>query len=344
MNGNYLQGDTTGRFRTSKTGVFSFQFGAGSCHQTNTNDVIFDAIRSGNYLFFIQHGDFHYRDLTTNNINAFRTGYTGFFSQTRPSGLYRSLPHYYIYDDHDYCGNDSDRTAAARNACISGYREFVPHPPLADAASTGSCYYSFAIGRCLFVVTDLRSARNPNSDTDNSSKSMMGGTQKTWFKRVVNDARGQYPIIFWVCSVNWHDTSTDAWQGFTTERAELADFFYSSGVSGLIMLHGDMHCNAADDGQNTDFRTGGSTSGFCSICSAPMDQSASVRSTWSQGTYSATDSYGKFIVTDGGPIIQVDYEGKDNTNRTVVRLGTTNLDTPRNGKWHRIQLGKAKII
>ena len=51
----------------------------------------------------------------------------------------------YMWDDHDYGPNDSDRFSPARDAALSSYRDVVPHFPLPGAFSLAAavfpCYW-----------------------------------------------------------------------------------------------------------------------------------------------------------------------------------------------------------
>jgi alkaline phosphatase D len=68
------------------------------------------------------------------------------------------------------------------------------------------------------------------------------------------------PLIFWVSSVPWNGAPSkdDRWQGYPAHRAEIADFIKAHGLTGrVVILSGDAHLTAIDDGSNSDFATGG---------------------------------------------------------------------------------------
>src|SRR5690606_13311322 len=100
-------------------------------------------------------------------------------------------------------------------------------------------YYSFEVGRVLFIVTDLRSMASNKTATDNSSKTMMGAAQKTWFKNLISDSNNAGKLIVWVCSRVWGGVTTvgaDHWGGFTTERTELADHIKTHALGRFCVL------------------------------------------------------------------------------------------------------------
>jgi phosphodiesterase/alkaline phosphatase D-like protein len=342
MNGTYSDGGETGTFRTFNEGAYSFQFGFASCTNTAVNPPLLDYITTGfNLEFFFHLGDLHYRNIVVDDIDQYRTGYSGFFTTSRPKQWAKSMPIYYMYDDHDYGPNDADGTSPGRQAAIASFIEACPHPPLRGSPTgVSGLYYTFEVGRCYFIVTDLRSMRSPDANTDDASKTMMGSTQKQWFKDEMMFAKSRYPVIFWVSTINWNDTSTDSWFVFNTEKTELANFFRDSGISGVIMLQGDNHCIAADDGKNCAV---GTFSGFFSCCAAPIDQSPSSRGTWTQGTAINNSQFGLVTVRDGGGTVWIDFEGVVDNGQRNVKLTMSSLDSPKRPQVHRIQLGKTKI-
>ncbi|MBI1840142.1 MAG: alkaline phosphatase D family protein, partial [Verrucomicrobia bacterium] len=107
------------------------------------------------------------------------------------------------WDDHDFGGNNSSRSATSHKAARLAYDEYVPHYPLAAGRGDVPIYQSFNVGRVKFILTDLRSERDAVTNRDDSSKSMMGAAQKQWFKQELLSANGRFPLIFWVSTVPW---------------------------------------------------------------------------------------------------------------------------------------------
>jgi alkaline phosphatase D len=116
--------------------------------------------------------------------------------------MYRQVPIVYIWDDHDFGGNNASRLSTTHEAARRTYEEFVPHYPLVFDG-TGPIAQSFSVGRVKFILTDLRSPRDPVTNRDDAAKSMMGAVQKDWFKKELLEANGKYPLICWMSSVPW---------------------------------------------------------------------------------------------------------------------------------------------
>ncbi len=195
---------TRGAFKTfPAAGPASFQIAFASCGRTGSTRDVFDRIREHRPLFYMNMGDFHYLDIKTNNRTLFRGGYDQVLASPQQGDLYRALPFIYMWDDHDYGGNDATKKSPTHIAARRTYEEYVPHYPFGDADEDESIYQTFTVGRVKFILTDLRSGRDEPKKKDDAQKSMMGVKQKQWFKDELLAANGKYPLICWVSSVPW---------------------------------------------------------------------------------------------------------------------------------------------
>ena len=73
-------------------------------------------IRRQDPLFFLHVGDFHYENLDGEDPEAYRQAYRDVLASPAQSALYRSTPIAYMWDDHDYGPNNSDRFSPGRRA------------------------------------------------------------------------------------------------------------------------------------------------------------------------------------------------------------------------------------
>jgi len=355
-----LDRSSRGEFRTfPPAGPASFQIAFASCARTASTSDVFDRIRENHPLFYMNMGDFHYLDIKTNSRARFRAAYDTVLASPQQSELYRQIPFVYMWDDHDFAGNNSDRNSKAQEASRLTYEEYVPHYPLAFQQEKLAICQSFAVGRVKFILTDLRSQRDEPKKKDNGEKTMLGPKQKEWFKNELLAANGKYPLICWVSSVPWigdagkspyrgiktnqfgyfHHTNLvestsrtnrnrapgdeDHWSVYSTERREISDFVKANHIQGLCILHGDSHMLAADDGTNSDYASGGGAP-IPVMCAAPLDQSPSLKGgPYSQGVYrvkSGEGCFGLLMVTDKGDKIDVSYSGRNNLNEEKMSL------------------------
>jgi alkaline phosphatase D len=320
--GGMVDGSNRGMFKTPAVGPQSFTVAFGSCAQTGSAHAVFDTIRSLNPLFFLHTGDMHYEDIGVNNQNTFRAAFDTVLASSTQSALYRAVPIAYMWDDHDYGPNDSDSTAPGRQAARLTYQEYVPHYPLAAGSGNVPIYQAFTIGRARFILTDLRSERTPKTAADNASKTMMGSGQKAWFKNELLNARDQGSFIVWVGTVPWigaTSTGGDHWAGYTTERRELANFIRDNRILNILMLSGDAHMIAIDDGTNNDYATGGGAR-FPVMHAAALDRSGSTKGgPYSHGSFPGGGQFGLMTITDNGGLdLSISLSGRDANNITLV--------------------------
>ena len=157
--------------------------------------------------------------------------------------------------------------------------------------------------RVRFILTDGRSARSDVDAPDDARKSMLGEQQKAWFLAELLDAADRYPLTVWVNPLPWISAQTpgaDHWGGYATERRELADFIADNEIDGLVMVSGDAHMVAIDDGSNSDFTTDGA-SGFPVIHAAALDRPGAVKGgPYSHGTVPGGGQFGVLAVEDPG--------------------------------------------
>lgn len=302
-----------GRFRTFPIGRASFRIAFGSCSDFRDPDQrVFAAIREDRPLLFIHMGDLHYSNTNSPAADDYRANYDQILSHEIQGAFYRSLPMAYMWDDHDFCGNDSDATFTGRDAARTVYRERVPHYPIGPAG--GTIGQAFTVGRVRFIMTDLRSAATPSGTRESASKSKMGVAQKNWFKQELINARDSgFPLIVWVNTIPWiaaPQLGDDSWAGQSTERVEIANFIRDNRITNLAMVSGDMHGLAFDDGTHSDYATGGGAPlvvmHAAALTSTPVEKGGP----YSVGPIVGGQQYGVLEIYDiGGPSIACRFLG-----------------------------------
>jgi phosphodiesterase/alkaline phosphatase D-like protein len=321
--GGVIDNVRMGRFRTPSDGPFSFTVAIRSCASTGSNAAVFDQIRMQQPLLFLHLGDLHYQDLAVDDPGAYRLAYDHVLASPSQSLLYRNTAIVYVWDDHDFGGNDCDSTNPGSRAVRRAYQDYVPHYPLVEGEGDVAIYHSFAIGRVLFIVSDLRSERSAAKQLDDSSKTMLGERQKEWFKESLLIGKESYSLVVWVTSVPWigePEEGADFWSGFSTERAELASFLEQEKVDGLLVLSADAHMLAIDDGSNSTFSDSGRR-GFPVFQSGALDRPGhSKGGPYSHGTYPGGGHFGLMKVMDSGDSLSVRWSGRDWAGKEIVSL------------------------
>lgn len=312
-----------GKFRThpvaaGNPAAFKVAFG-GDCNAGSTHPV-WQAILNQDPLQFIHLGDWGYPNITANSESAFHAAYDANFASVTQHRLCRNVATQHVWDDHDGAGgNNADGSAAAWPAACAVYRSREPHYYLPH---TTAIYQTWDIGRVRFVMTDQRSQASPSAMTDGPSKSMLGATQKAWFKDLISNSADY--LIVWICP-RWFANANhmDSWNNYATERAELCDHIKANAHGRVVVIEADQHTLAIDDGTNVDHATGGGEPLRC-FRAAPLDKTVSaLASTYSHGEFNNNGQFGVMEVEDDGENIDVIWRGFDSTGTQLTSLSFT---------------------
>lgn len=308
-------------------GPASFRFTLSSCSATGSDHPVFDQLVAEKPLFHLITGDFHYEDIDTNDPARFEAAYRANFASDGWRKLARVCSFLYMWDDHDYGPNNSDRTSPAREAALASYKQFVPHQELPLAVDGGPIAQAATAGRARIVMTDLRSMRDPHSQ---ENASMMGEKQLAWFKKELLDAKANGQFVLWVSSVPWiAERGRDNWGGYPEERKDIANFIAENEIP-LILLAGDAHMVALDDGTNNTYA---GEKGFPVFVAAALDRGGSKKGgPYSHGMYPGGGQYGLVEINDeGGDTVEVRLVGKSADGSEITSY-THVIDLPKGKK------------
>jgi phosphodiesterase/alkaline phosphatase D-like protein len=265
---------------------------------------VFDEIARAEPLLFLQLGDLHYRNLESTRPDAFVRAYDDVLTGPAWSALLRQVPMAYLWDDHDYGPNNADARSPTRTAARSAYRSVVPHygVPPGDAAIN----QAFSIGRVRVVMTDTRSER--------TDRTMLGEAQIAWLIEEITRASRTHAVVVWANPTPWVGEATaggDTWAGYDTERRRIADAVAAANVRNLVMVSGDAHMVAIDDGTNTDY-SANRAGGFALLHAAPLDRPGSTKGgPYTIGPFTDGGQFGLLDVRDdGGPTVEVTLTGR----------------------------------
>lgn len=300
--------ENIGKFKTTADSIFSFRFVVSGCNQSNDRKI-YDEIIKEKPHFLLINGDWHYEDVNSSDISQYYKALdSAIFKFQGVKKMLKSIPYAYVWDDHDYCGNNANgNNLPGANNIKNVYRLYHPHYTLSDTLNN-AIYQSFVVGRIKFILTDLRSQR--------FGSSMMGTSQKNWFKNQVLEAKENKLFIIWVSSVSIAGNESDNWGGYINERKELYDFFQFNEINNMLILCGDAHMLAADNGNNTSFSSNNN-----SVFKYPVIQAAALCANgsykggiYSEGYYpNPSNNFGQYAVIDiedNGEEICINSKGK----------------------------------
>lgn len=282
---------TVGTFVTAPTGRASLAFNFGSCIDAVDTAAATAVANRADPLFLVI-GDMYYADNSGTGVANFRSKFDAKLRAANLGRAFATAGTVYTPSDHDGMTNGSSAGAdgPAWTTWNQVYREKIAAPTL--PGSTG-VYWTAPWGTAIrFIVLDTRSFKVVGT-------TVLGATQKQWLKDTITAATEQLLVI--VQDAPWIGASSageDGWLGTIAERNEIGDFIAASSKN-VVMLAGDMHAVAADDGTN-------SRGGFPVYHAAPLNNTASIKGgPYSSGIYPASGSalveqYGRLVITANG--------------------------------------------
>eukprot|EP00956_Cyclotella_meneghiniana_P028036 scaffold64327_cov74-Cyclotella_meneghiniana.AAC.10 len=255
-----------GRFTTPPPNgtPVNFTIATGSCSLTGSQSQMFESILDLNPVLFIHMGDLHYEDLDTLDIDKRLEAYDKVMGSNSQRLLYMRTIFAYTWDDHDWLGNNQGaENGEAADVAKQSYTLGIPHYELGAIESgvsqeeeTAAKYQAFTIGTVRFVISDLRS--ESFKSTEDFAGQVYSEAQKNWLYNELSQA-DNYDFIIWVTSRPWTDPDeigSDSWGGFVNDRDDLSRYIASTigaGPRNLLVLSGDNHMVAYDDGSSTDY-------------------------------------------------------------------------------------------
>ncbi len=288
---------------------------AGACARTGSNGAVFDAMVAEQPDLYLALGDLHYGNLESTDPADHITLYGRSLSQDGQAALFSSVPTAYVWDDHDYGPNNADGSAPGREAVSEAYRRAVPHYGV-DPDPAAPIAQVFTVGRVRFVLSDTRSHR--------SSASMLGQEQLAWLIDELVTSAADHAVVIWVNPTPWigaAGASSDDWSGWADERRTIADALAGAEVDNLVMVSGDAHMVAIDDGTNSGYASDG-WPGFPVLHAAALDRPGSVKGgPYSHGAVAGAGQYGRIeIDDDGGPTVTVRLSGHNWLDEELLDL------------------------
>lgn len=313
--GTQLDTGSVGKFKTAPSGQASFAFDFSSCNNSTDSAAMAAIAARGDDLFF-HLGDLYYDDGASTTVQSFRDHINAKLQAPNHQAVFSAMNTSYTPSDHDSGMNNN---SAAGNAPTALANWNTAHDELFP---TNDTYYTFTWGRVKFIQLDDRSYKSDPAATDDASKTALGATQKQWLKDQITNATE--PLIVIIQSAVWVGAAVagdDGWMGFTTERAELGAHFSASGKN-IMMIGGDMHAVAADNGSNA-------VGGIVTLQAAPLNNGTSIKGgPFSEGTYPASGSagaqqYGRVAITDNGSTIDMAFVGYSSDNTARISYSKT---------------------
>lgn len=160
-------------------------------------------------------------------------------SHPRLQKLLPTMPHFAIWDDHDYGPNDHNQSFGFKEASLDLFRRYWPNPSAGLPGAPG-IFTMFTIADADFFLLDDRWYRD--SDRDKSpGKVLYGPEQIRWLKNALLASRARFKFIAGGSQFLNDLSRFEGWHHFREERREFLDWLKLNNVAGVMFLSGDRH-------------------------------------------------------------------------------------------------------
>ena len=241
--GQGVQGSRVGHFRTAPETPQPFRFAwSGDMQAARQPFRLYDRILEQKPDFFLMLGDTIYADhprvYAARTLRAFRAKHRENRKDSHLQNFLANVPVYAMWDDHEVA-NNFNQTHPLIRLGRQAFREYWPIQGLRSNPAVLYRAVSWGPMVDLFLL-DCRQYRSRQRDADGAAKTMLGATQKAWFKEAIRQSTATFKfVISSIPFLGWKNT--DKWAGYATERNELLHFFRTAAISGVIFLSADVH-------------------------------------------------------------------------------------------------------
>jgi alkaline phosphatase/alkaline phosphatase D len=151
--------------------------------------------------FFVGTGDNVYYDCPAvgraKSRDGMRAKWHKQFATPRFAALFRSVPVYWMKDDHDYRYDDSDPYGSIEPSAELGAEIFLEQVPVVDPDDENAVTYrTHRVNDLLQIwLLESREYRDPNTRAPGPDKTLWGAEQKMWLRRTLLESDATFKII-----------------------------------------------------------------------------------------------------------------------------------------------------
>lgn len=239
----------SGNFKTQTTEAYpDFSFLTGSCAANVMDSAIFTSMANTPADLMVWLGDNWYLPNTIPYKDILWNGARFVRSKHIMQPLVKAMPHYAIWDDHDFGPNNADKFFPFREDSRKAFMDYWPNPSYGDGKD--GIYTSFSYGDVNFYLLDDRWWRSNDNDREyvgvwnykpNPRKLMFGKEQMKWLKKQLKESKATFNIIATGSQMLNANTKYDCFYHYPAEYKDLLDFLERRQIPGVIFLTGDRH-------------------------------------------------------------------------------------------------------
>lgn len=182
----------------------------------------------------------YYREVDWNSVSGLKRRWTHTRSQRELQPLLGSVHNYYIWDDHDFGPDDSDRSYRLRTEALDVFKLFTANQTYGTLETPG-IFSRFEWADAEFILLDDRFHRSPNRTSEGPDKTMWGTEQVQWLKDALLNSRSPFKIVLNGNQVLNPICPYEGLIQFRSEYDDLLGFIRANRITGVVFVSGDRH-------------------------------------------------------------------------------------------------------
>jgi alkaline phosphatase D len=157
----------------------------------------------------------------------------------------KAMPHYAIWDDHDYGPNNADKSYTLKETSRKVFKSYWANPSY--GMSEEGIYTKVSYSDADFFLMDDRYFRSADDmaaysfDKPNADKRMWGKEQIEWLKNQLLTSTATFKFIVTGSQSLNMLSPVDCLQSYPIEFNELMSFLITEKINGVLFLTGDRH-------------------------------------------------------------------------------------------------------
>lgn len=212
----------------------------GSCNHQSLPQEMWENILVHRPDIWVWLGDNVYGD--TQDMEKLKRIYNKQLSKPNYVTFLKYVPVIGIWDDHDYGGNNTDKTYPMKKEAQQLFLDFIGEPLGTARRNQEGIYTSYVFGetgkQVKFILLDTRYHKEKPGD----SSDILGETQWIWLENELRNSNAQINLIASGTQFNSDKKTTETWRQFPASVKRMHNLIQSLNVSGVIFLSGDIHC------------------------------------------------------------------------------------------------------
>lgn len=207
---------------------------------------IFETMAKEKAAFMLWLGDnWYYREVDYGSV--WGMNYRASRDRSLPvlQNFWKAMPHYAIWDDHDYGPNDADKSFVLKEPAREIFKNYWANPSYGLHGQ--GIYTKFSYSDVDFFLMDDRWFRSsdymaPTVDgKPNAEKRMWGQQQMDWLKNALRSSLSNFKVIVTGSQTLNPASPYDCLQDYPIEFNELMDFLSREKINGVLFMTGDRH-------------------------------------------------------------------------------------------------------